>query len=141
MLKLPKDKKIEFKRRLVDAEPFETLAWQTVLRESGEDASLPWEGYVSRQLLNTAGDPTNLQHYDILFKVRFNRLDEYSLAIAIADKRGSYRAGFTVGLVLIGNVFTLKSPTSLYRPLLVEWPTGTGQEYYADDEGNYSAPG
>ncbi len=141
MPKLPKDKKIEFKRELINAQPFETVAWQTVLRESGEDPGLPWEGYVSRQLLHSSADPTNLQHYDILFKARFNQLDEYSLAIAIADRRGGYRVGFTIGLVLVGSVFTLKSPGSVYRPLLVQWPTGTGQEYYADDEGNYSAPG
>lgn len=142
MSRLPKDEKIEFKRELVNAQPFEASAWQTALNELGEDPSLPWEGYVSRQLLSASGDPTNLQHYDLLFKVRFNRLDEYLLAIAIADKRGGYRIGFPLSWgVPLGNVFTLKSPGTTYKPLLVEWSTGPEHEYYADEDGQYSTPG
>ena len=127
--------RIHFARQLKDATELEVKAWDSL-----NAGPANWEGFVSRRILGKHGDPSDLGHYDVLFKVRKSPQEPYNLAIAIADRIGGFSAGFMgIGLWEVISVYALHlQPGDDYRSLRSATPTGDVVLYWG--EGGYSTP-
>ena len=127
--------RISFARKLKDATQLEMDAWDALHAGPAQE----WDGFVSRLRLGKDADPADLKHYDVLFKVRRDSQDTYSLAIAMADRRGGFTDGFSVSPWEVLSVYALElQPGDAYLSLRCVTPTGDVILYWG--EGGYSTP-
>ncbi|MGC3985054.1 MAG: hypothetical protein QM777_10155 [Pseudorhodoferax sp.] len=131
-----------FRRDFDQKTPFEARAWAVIQQQVGDDPDLVWEGFVSRRALSENADPTNVQHYDIGFKVRFNKLDMYQFYLALSDRSGGYRNGAPTSDAYVERVFVDELNSSDgYRLLYVDGYGSSVSLFYSGIDGFYSTAG